>query len=671
MQCLLELFFKNSDLDANNFLSSRLLASVKNSILYNNIVSGLELKCLFTPERIVINIIVDDVIRYSKKGVKLNDKKEYLDYFLKKNNLHDVDALSIKNDTYYYEYNITKEEFFNDLIKNINNIIKSSFSRNYKNVIMLLKNIYFNVNNECKNIIFNNIKSSDHILINNEEFKVNSCEEYFKILKENNVYLEYEERKKFVENNLNILNSNTFIDNVLFIKEKPLFLFGKIKFDCNSLFLKILEEFTKHKYVFFTKEDFLYFIFLSDDGFEKIESFDKEYYSRDIKINKDKIEKVIYKINNKLNSYNKNKKSKEYKFIFNDNRLNRILKITKFLSLWIPNSNLEDIDLILSSPIYKNSNFLENNTELDLLLKKYFLLQNNKNEDFVNSIIDSLKPAKNSDDLPTIPSSVAISISNKLDTIIYYNILGILRKTIDKNMERDIYNNLLRIIIKNNIDLPLKLMIDYSLKNFINETISRKQDRLLIKKYKINKNAVVNDILEKIYNKLYHYVVNYDDCNENIASIIISAEIDDIGNTKNKCHILKLYNKIKNISVYCKEYNFDYLLMSYKRINNLLASNKKILKNTIILQPKRFISKYEKNLYDDYFKLKRDIKIYTYKNNYNKILSSLFSLSNSLNDFLNNVYINKVNIFRRKKYINLLFSVKILYNKVIKFDNII
>lgn len=665
MQCLLELFFKNSDIDANNFLLSRLLASLKNSISYSNVVEGLDLKYWLTPERIVINIAVNDVIKYSKKGVKLQDKKEYLEYFLKKNNLSDVDVLSIKDDTYYYNYNVSGSDFCSDLIKNINTILSSAFSRNYKNILILLKNIYFNVNDECKNIIFNNIKSSDSIIIGKEEFKIESNENYFKILKENNIYLDHKERKDFVNNNLNILNDD-FINNVLFIKEKPLFLFGKIKFNCNSLFLKILEEFTKNKYVFFTKDDFLYFIFLSDNGFERIDDFDKDHYDKDILINKNKIEKIIYKINNKINSYGRNKKSKEYKFIFNDSRLNRILKITNFLSLWVHNSDLELISLILSSPVYKNSNFLENNTELDLLLKKYFLLQNNKNEEFVNSIIDSLKPAKNSDDLPTIPSSVAISISNKLDTIIYYNILNELKRSIDKNMEKDVYNNLLRVIIKNNIDLPLKIMIDYSLKNFINETISKKQDRLLIKKYKINKNTIVSDILEKIYNKLYHYLVNFENCNENIANLAISAEIDDISNIKNKCHILKLYNKVKNMSLYCKE--FDYLVMSYKRVNNLLV-NKKILKNTVILQPRKFISKYEKTLYDDYFKLKKDIKIHN--NDYEKVLNSLLSLSNSLNDFLNNVYINKVNIFKRKKYIKLLFSIKVLYNEIIKFDNIL
>lgn len=669
MKCLLELFFKDSDLDASNFVLNRLLLSIKRFIDYSNIVDGLNMEYWFTPERVVVVLNINDIIKYSKKGVKLSTKKEYLTYFLKKHNLNDVDSLSIKNDTYYYDYNINEEEFINNFLSNINNILSRTFSKNYKNILLSLKNIYLNINNECKNILFNNIKSSNFIIINNNEFIVNNPEEYFKTLKDNDIYLDLDERKKFVSDNLKITN-DIFINNVLFIKEKPLFLFGKIKFDCNYLFLNILEKFTKDKYVFFIKEDFLYFIFLSDEGVVKFDNFDNEFYSGDILKHKQKIEKFIYKINNKIYNYNKNKKSKEYDFIFNDNRLNRVTKITKFLSLWIPNSNIEEIDFILSSSIYKNSNFIENNTELDLLLKKYFLLQNNKNEDSVNAIIDSLRPSKNSDILPKIPSSIAISIANKIDSIIYYSILIELKKPIDKNIEKNMYNNLLNIIIQNNISLPLKLMLDYSLKNFINDRVTKKQDRLLIKKYRINKNIVVNNILEKIYDKLYYYLINFEHCNETITNLIISSEVEDINNIKNKSDILKIYNKIKNMSLYCEESNFDYLLMSYKRVNNFLT-NKKIFKNIIILEPRRFTSKYEKNIYDDYFKLKKSIKRYKKDNNYKKLIDDVFSLSNSLNNFLNNIYINKVNIFRRKKYIKLLYSIKILYNKFMKFEEMI
>lgn len=669
MKCLLELFFKDSDLDASNFVLNRLLFSIKHFIDYSNIVDGLNMEYWFTPERVVVVLNIDDIIKYSKKGVKLSTKKEYLTYFLKKHNLNDVDSLSIKNDTYYYDYNINEEEFINNFLSNINNILSRTFSKNYKNILLSLKNIYLNINNECKNILFNNIKSSNFIIINNNEFIVNNPEEYFKTLKDNDIYLDLDERKKFVSDNLKITN-DIFINNVLFIKEKPLFLFGKIKFDCNYLFLNILEKFTKDKYVFFIKEDFLYFIFLSDEGVVKFDNFDNEFYSGDILKHKQRIEKFIYKINNKIYNYNKNKKSKEYDFIFNDNRLNRVTKITKFLSLWIPNSNIEEIDFILSSSIYKNSNFIENNTELDLLLKKYFLLQNNKNEDSVNVIIDSLRPSKNSDILPKIPSSIAISIANKIDSIIYYSILIELKKPIDKNIEKNMYNNLLNIIIQNNISLPLKLMLDYSLKNFINDRVTKKQDRLLIKKYRINKNIVVNNILEKIYDKLYYYLINFEHCNETITNLIISSEVEDINNIKNKSDILKIYNKIKNMSLYCEESNFDYLLMSYKRVNNFLT-NKKIFKNIIVLEPRRFTSKYEKNIYDDYFKLKKSIKRYKKDNNYKKLIDDVFSLSNSLNNFLNNIYINKVNIFRRKKYIKLLYSIKILYNKFMKFEEMI
>ena len=666
MYCLLELFFKNSDIDANNFLAKRLEISLKQSINFDDIVDGLNINIYATPARVAVYIKVQDLVNYSKKGIKISDKNEHLNHFLNKLNLADSDNLTIRNDRYYYDYKVDAETFLDILYKKLNDILDNSFSKNYKKILLLLRNIYVNISGECKNIIFNNIKSSNCVIVDNKEHLISSADEYFNLLESNNIFLNIEERKNFVKNNLKIF-SDEFINNVLFISEKPKFLYGKIKFSCNELFLQLLEKISKDKYVFFIKDEFLYFVFLSDNGKERIDNFDEDIYDEDIINNKYKISKIINKLNNRIFLLTKNKKSKEYKFIFNENRLTRLNKIAKFLSLWISNCNTEEIDSILSSSIYKNSNFLENNTELDLLLKKYFLTTTIKNERLINGIVDSLKPARNSNDMPNIPASIAVAIANKIDTLVYYEILSEIKRQNNKNLEKNSCEDLLNLLIERDVDLPLKIIINYSVKNFINETIAKKQNRLLIKKYKIDKNLLVNDLLEKIYNRLSYRILN-----KNTATLLFSSEISAIANVKNKCHILKTYKKINIIADNFT--NISYLIASYKRMNNLLNINKKfklLNKAYIILKPKKFHGEYEKNLYDSYFLLKKNIKTLTVREDYKTIVKNLYTASDAINEFLDNVYLNKIGIFKRKRYVRLLFAMKILFNKVIEFNNLI
>ena len=117
--------------------------------------------------------------------------------------------------------------------------------------------------------------------------------------------------------------------------------------------------------------------------------------------------------------------------------------------------------------------------------------------------------------------------------------------------------------------------------------------------------------------------------------------------------------------------SIDYVATSYKRINNLLLGNKINLMKIvpIVLQPKKFSNKEEENLYRSYFALKKDIKLLTSKNDYTSIMDGLFDLSRSVNEFLSKNYVNKVGVFKKNRYVKLLFACKNLYNKVIRFDD--
>ena len=665
---IFELYFENTNINCIRLLVNKLKYSINNLIEFDSVVNGLEFDIFTTPKRLALILKTDKIITYLKRGIKISDEEKYLQYFLKKIGAKDKKDLLIIDDRYYFKQIVNNYEIFSKIKENINKVLQEVFltTYNHKNLLLNLKSIFFIINNKVEYIDFNNIKSNEFIYCNNLSKQITTNKEYFDILQKNNIYFDELKRKENILqklHNIESTNKNEFISNILLITENPQFLSNKIKFSCNELFLKILQKVLKDNYILFLKDEYLHFVYLDrnkeDNSFHKI-----------------KIEKSISKVNNliKINSKDYNKRSKEYKYIFNENRLTRLNKITKLISLWVPNSNIAEVNDILSCFVYKNSNLLDNNTELNLLIKQYIMLQNNSNINFIDTVIDSFKPFGKKGNFPTIPTSIAIAIASKIDNIIYYSILRELKFNFDKQKEKDNYNDLLNILIYNNIDLPLKLIFDFSLKNFINETVSKKKNRSLLKKHKLNKVSITNGIIETFYDKLYFYILNNDNCKGVVLNFLMTTEINNISKNKNRCNVMKLYHKIKSI---CRFFdgstrNIDYITTSYKRISNLLNENviSPIRIIRLILKPKKFVNKEEENLYKNYFILRKNIKLLTSKHDYTSILNSLFDFSRAVNDFLNKNYVNKSGIFRKNKYVKLLCASKSLYDRVLNFGGL-
>lgn len=667
-QLIFELYFENTNIYCINLLANKIHSSINALVDFDCIIDGLDFKILTTPQRLTILIESSQTITYLKKGVKITDSDKYLQYFMDKIGVKNKNELFTIDDRYYFKQIINVQNIFDKFTNEINVILQNSFinTYNHKNILLNLKSIFYIINNTIQKIDFNNIKSNNVIYLNqNNKKEIASIKEYFATLENKGIYFDEQMRKTNLINNFkntSASNINEFINNVLLISEVPTFSCSKIQFTCDELFLKILQKILKDRYILSIQDKYLYFTYLNNN-----ETNDS--------IHKAKVEKSIVKANNliELNNKQYTKNNKEYKYIFNENRLTRLNKITKLISLWVPNSNIAEINNILSCFVYKNSNLLSDNTELSLLIKQYIMLQRNRDINFVNIVVDSFKPFNKKNDFPIIPTSVAIAIASKVDNIVYYSVLKELKVNFNKQKEKDNYTDLLNIILYNNIDLPIKLVFDFSLKNFINETISKKKNRTLIKKYKINKNVIVNNIVELFYDKLYFYILNNDNCKGSVLNYLMTGEINAISNSKNRCNIMKLYHKIKSICRYFENTtrSIDYVATSYKRINNLLLGNKINLMKIvpIVLQPKKFSNKEEENLYRSYFALKKDIKLLTSKNDYTSIMDGLFDLSRSVNEFLSKNYVNKVGVFKKNRYVKLLFACKNLYNKVIRFDD--
>jgi glycyl-tRNA synthetase beta chain len=675
---LLELFFKNLTVDLVRNINNKLLCVFKKFINFQNLDRGLEIDNLFTPERIVIKLSFSEQIVYTYKGVRINEKKERLDFFMQKVGIDNCKNLEIIDDIYYYRKIVKSGDFILNMQQNIGTCLENVFIDLIikVNPLLNLSNIVFFINKKQEEIVFNNIVSNNRVKINNDYFKIKSVDEYFEIVKNNKIFFETYNRKEYLSQVLSQIDCDLedkkqFIENVLDVKEKPLFLIGRIKFNRDKLFVKILYRFLRINYLFFKKDDYLYFIFLDDNGREVID-LNAQFSENFTKQHVNKIEKAILKINNIIEVSNLGKQNKEYEYIFNENKMTRLEKLTKFISLWIPLCKVDNLREILSSFIFRTSNLLNNNLELTLLFKKYILLKNNRERELVELIIDCFRPFGRSKDLPQFPLSNAVAIANKIDNIVYIAILKELNYKVNREDEKRNYNDLIGIILNNQINLPLKMIIDYSVKNFLNEIVKKKQNSNFFKKYKIDKNSISEFIIENIYTKLYFYLIRSEKNNNILLNILINLEIKNIyDNKKSKCHLLEDCKKITDLYKFFSGNDGD-LIKTYKRLNNLLSKYKNIYKNkqniSAVFQCE---NKEEEYLYRAYFAIKKEIEHNLSNKNYYQCMISLEKFNNIIGDFLDKIFIEKSNFFKKQKRLKLLFSIKYLFDGVADFEKLI
>jgi glycyl-tRNA synthetase beta subunit len=619
-----------------------------------------------TPERVVLRVSFGEKITYYYKGVKLDDTKEHLDFFLQKMNIKNPNDLRVIDNTYYCRREVECRRFFEEVKKNIGFYLEQVFiGLSIKtNPLLNLDGIVFFINNNPENIIFSNISSNDFTKINNIIYKIGSVDDYFEIFTKNKVFFEIYNRREYVNQLLadvdcSLEDKRQFVENTLLAKEKPSFSSGELTFVCDNLFLEILQKFLKKNYLFFKKDGKIFFMFVEDET-KTVENHQK------------KIEKSVKKIEYLIKNLGIKTQNKEYRYIFNEDKITRLEKLVTFTSLWIPFCQIDNLEKVLSNFVFTTSNFLSNNLELTLLLKKYILLKDNNDMSLIELIIDCFRPFEREKTLPKEPLANAVAISNKIDNIVYFTILGELNLKVNRDEEKRNYNDLIKIILKNKIKIPLKIVIGYSIKNFLNEIIKKKQNIKFLKRYKIDKNAIVNQIVETLYGKLYFVLAKNEKNNNIMLNILINIEIMDIIENKNfKCNLLNDCKKIMDLYRYLSTGNNEVIAV-YKRLNNLLLKYKNKFKFKPIINLKtKFEFKEEEELYRAYFAIRKEIRFNLFRKNYEQAMISLHKFADALNSFLDKVFIEKSAFFQKKRRVKLLFSIKYLFDKIVNFEKLI
>ena len=642
-------------------------------------------KAYSTPNRLIIHFdkIKKDIIKKAEeiRGPKTEAPDIAIEGFIKSNNIKKKDIFKKKTDKgefYFFKKPKIKLKTHDILEKNIPNILNSIswnksmkwgqyqlyWGRPLKSILAVLdgktlKFKYHHLNSSNTTYIDKNLEEKTKLFKSFSEYQ-----SYFKKLKiiiDNNLREKfiYEELKKIsLRKNLKIEIDKNLLKEVTDLVEKPKILF--CSFD--KKFLLIPEEII----ILTMKYHQKYFSILDNNGkltnnfFVVSDNEDSHGY---IKSGNESV--IEARLSDAEFFWRKNKSQNMVKQVSGLKKINffkglgsyfekvqRIRKLSGIISdeLLISKEKIEIASSICKVDLL--SDLVGEFPELQGILGGYYANAQGFEKDVCLAISEHYLPIGIDSKIPKKPYSVALSLSDKLDSLV-----GFFGKNLKPTSSKDPYalrrsaTGIIRIIIENNMKFKLRDLINYSA-NLYNQ-----------QELKIEDGNLQHEIGEFLVDRLRNYMKEKEIRNDIIESAIGNNGIDNI---------LDTYKKALNFNKVIKKQIGEDVVFIYKRASNIISEpiKKKELEQMSNADPGLFKNEMEKNLYKKIHEIRKFFTNVANENEYQNMLIELASSKKEVTDFFDNVTVNDENDAIRINRLGLLQMLCATFNNYFNFSKI-
>ena len=288
--------------------------------------------------------------------------------------------------------------------------------------------------------------------------------------------------------------------------------------------------------------------------------------------------------------------------------------------------------------------------ELQGVMGGYFSAHQGFDKDISLALTEQYLPIGLSSKVPKKPFSVALSITDKIDTIVGF--FGVNEKPTsskDPLALRRIALGIIRIIVENKKDLKINDLLNYS--------ISLYEDQ----GYKLFNKDLKKDLSVFLRDRFKFYLKEKEIRHDIIEASISSLSLNKLFSTFEKA---KCLNKIIDTQT-----GID-IVSSYKRASNILESE---IKNTKIeientTDPGIFKSDFENNLFKKINEIKKYYLAINNDENYEKSLSILAGSKKEIFEFFENVRVNEESETLRKNRLELINMLCKTFQNFINFQ---
>ncbi|QCI22592.1 glycine--tRNA ligase subunit beta [Buchnera aphidicola] len=531
------------------------------------------------------------------------------------------------------------------------------FFRPIRNIVILLENetIMGNIFNiPSGNLLQNHISSQEN------KIKIKHARDYPKILfQKNKIIADYAIRKEKILKNIKenaqkingcIKNNNFLIEEVTSLVESPTVLLANFEKKFLNLPEKILiytiEKQQKCFPIYDCKKKLLpNFILVSNINSKKPEKI--------IKGN----EKVMHARLSDAEFFFKNDrkiKLENYllslkKVLFQNNlgslyeKTMRLKKLIKWIAQY-NSSNIQDsIRAALLSKCDLITHIVCEFPELQGTIGMYYALEDQEKKDVAIALQEQYLPTFSGDKLPRTSIGCALSIADKMDTLSGMFYVGNIPSA-DKDpfALRRLAIGIIRIIIVKNIPLNLKDLISKS---------------LCLHHEKNCKNVILSDKIFKFFVKRLLYWYEENGYNIKVIQSVLSYK---------STNLIDIHQKIQSISYFLQTENSKLIILSIKRISNILEKeNNKI---TGCINIKLIKEAEEIILFNQIEKFKIDTRNLFLEQKYQDILIKIKDFEKPISNFFKQVRIYDSNSKIRLNRLLILYEIKKIFFSITDFS---
>jgi glycyl-tRNA synthetase beta chain len=330
----------------------------------------------------------------------------------------------------------------------------------------------------------------------------------------------------------------------------------------------------------------------------------------------------------------------------------RLRKLAAFISdqLQINKEKIEIAASITKSDL--TSDLVGEYPELQGVMGKYFALAQGFEEDVANAISDHYLPTGISSPVPKKPLSYAISIIDKLDSLVGFFLINE-KPTSSKDpfALRRAAIGLLRIVIENNLELKLKDLTSYAVRLYSEQGV------------KAENNHVEKDILDFLKERMRN-ILKEKKIKPDIIEAAISSHIGD--------NYLVLYKKSMVMN---KNFNKDIgkdAIYSFKRASSILDHESKKLTKELNGRPDAvlFRKDEEKFLFEKLNEIRKSFTVKEDRKDYEELLTKLAEIKEHTDNFFDNVVVNDENQDIKNNRLELMAMFCKIFNSYIDFSKI-
>jgi len=664
----LELFSEEIPSGLQKSLREKILDDFKN-LFDKNLIKSKKSFSLSSPNRVVIVFEDLDKLISTKseeiRGPKTKAPEQAIEGFVRSNKIERKNLYKKKTEKgefYFYQTEAQSLKTYDFLIEFIPKILANyQWKKSMKwgeydlNWGRPLKSILSIFDKKIVSFNFHHLVSSNSTFIDKdlEDKKKNfdNFKDYEKFFEKQGIFIDQNKRLKIINSNfskilnkkgLKINDNPKLIDEVVNLVDSPNVLLCNFDKKFLSVPKEILtltmethqkyfptfndkNEITNQFLIVANQKDHKGLIKIGNERVVEARLSDAEFFW-----NKDKAQNLVKKVSN-LKSMNFFKGLGNY-----FDKVQRMRKLGGMISdeLLISKEKVE-----LSASICKTdltSELVGEFPELQGLMGGYFSTYQGFDKDISLALTEQYLPIGLNSRVPKKPFSVALSITDKIDTIVGF--FGINEKPTsskDPLALRRIALGIIRILIENKKNLKINDLLIYSSSLF--------QDQ----GYRLENINLQKELNEFLKDRFKYYLKEKEIRYDITEAIISSFSLNKIFSSYEKARCL---NKIINNQI-----GLD-IISSFKRASNILENemknNKIEIDNTT--DPGIFKSDFEKNLYKKVNEIQKYYSTINNDENYEKSLSILADAKKEVFEFFDNVKVNEENETLRKNRLELI-----------------